>query len=357
MKRLVFVLGIFSVLIVTACGGSAEPVAGATGSVEAANSAETTSSDTSAGEPVAESSSPASNEDSVATSNVTVTSNETTASVTTVTLQGSDELSLTALLGLGIMQLEQTDLAVDETQAAALLPYWQAISSLTASGTAADIEIEAVVKQVQNGLSAEQIAAIDGMDLSAETVTTLLESGALGFGRGQGQGGGEDRPAGDTGGLPGGGGGPGGGGLGGGGRAGGGQNGIAADPDALATRQAEFAAASGGDLQDTLLVNFVVRMLQQKTGDAPATGGAFRNVLPTISDVTGIPIETIQAAGAEGKTYSEIITENGGDLDAVRAALSDLLADTQLPADQTLDAFIESILTEGIGVRDRQAQP
>jgi hypothetical protein len=267
-------------------------------------------------------------------------------------LVGSDDLSLTALLGLGIMQLEESDLALDETQAAALLPYWQAVSSLTASGTAADIEIDAVVKQIQNGLNADQIAAIEGMDLSAETFTALMESGALGFGRGQGQGGGEGRPAGDAGGLPGGGGGPGGG-----GRAGDGPGGIGADPDAIATRQAEFAAASGGDLQDTLLVNFVVRLLQQKTGDAPVNGGAFRNVLPTISDVTGIPIETLQAAGAEGKTYSEIINENGGDLDAVRVALSELLADTQLPEDQTLDTYIESILTEGIGVRDRQAQP
>jgi hypothetical protein len=267
-------------------------------------------------------------------------------------LVGSDDLSLTALLGLGIMQLEQTDLAIDEAQAAALLPYWQAMSSLTASGTAADVEIDAVAKQIQNGLRTEQIAAIDGMDLSAETFTALMESGALGFGRGQGggQGDGAGRPSGGPGGLPGGG--PGGGG--GGGRGGDGLTG--ADPNAIATRQAEFAAASGGNIQDTVLLNFVVRLLQQKTGAAPAFGGAFRNVLPTISEVTGIPIEDIQSAAADGKTYTEIIAENGGDIDAVRAALTAALADAQLPEDQTLDAFIESILTDGIGVRDRQAQ-
>jgi hypothetical protein len=149
--------------------------------------------------------------------------------------------------------------------------------------------------------------------------------------------------------LPGGGGGPGGGGRGGDGLTG-------ADPDAIATRQAEFADAAGGNIQDTFLLNFVVRLLEQKTGQAPAFGGALRNVLPTISDVTGIPIEEIQSAGAEGKTYTEIIEENGGDIDAVRAALTEALADMQLPEDQTLDAFIESILTEGIGARDRQAQ-
>ncbi len=323
MKRLIILTGILLILALTACGGTEEPVVEASNASVAAGSA-----------------GPATQ----------------TAAENNATLEISDDFSPTGMLALGILQLEETGLAVDEAQAADLLPYWQAVSSLTASGTAADVEIDAVIKQIESGLTAEQIAAINEMDISADSVTELMESGAF-FGRGRGSENNEGAGAGGFGGgFPGGipGGGIPGGGSGGGGF--GGPGGIAdADPDAIATRQAQFAEASGGDIQDTLLLNMVVRLLQQKTGEAPAFG-PFSAVVLAISEASGIPVDELQAAAAEGKTYAETIAENGGDLDQVKTALGEALADMQLPEDTSLAEFVETVLTEGVGVRDRQAQ-
>lgn len=78
-------------------------------------------------------------------------------------------------LALGTMKLEETSFPVSQQQAQALLPYWKALSTLTQSDSTAIQEVEAVLKQIQNQMTAEQLAAIDGMEMSMADLTTLAE--------------------------------------------------------------------------------------------------------------------------------------------------------------------------------------
>jgi hypothetical protein len=110
------------------------------------------------------------------------------AAVAQLTADYPDALSIQGQLALGTIQLEETALALDETQAAALLPLWQALATLGRSDTAAAAEINAVVKQLTEGLTPAQIAAIAAMKLTAADVAELQNSGVLTSARRQGGG-------------------------------------------------------------------------------------------------------------------------------------------------------------------------
>jgi hypothetical protein len=107
-----------------------------------------------------------------------------------------DALSIQAQLAIGTLQLEQTELALDEALAADLLPLWQALQSLNNSDTAAAAEINAVENQIQETMSVAQLSAIKEMALTGESVTAMIEDGTLAlrgggrFGGGQGEDGG-----------------------------------------------------------------------------------------------------------------------------------------------------------------------
>jgi hypothetical protein len=105
-------------------------------------------------------------------------------------------------LALGTLMLEETAYAVTSEQAKTLLPLWQALQG----GVTAEDEIGAVLKGIEGAMTGEQLAAVAEMQLTQDDTRALMEE--QGFGPG--------------GGFPGGGG----------------------DPDARATRQAEFG---GGD--------------------------------------------------------------------------------------------------------------
>jgi hypothetical protein len=242
--------------------------------------------------------------------------------VETIIAQINDDfnnaLSPMGQLALGTLKLDDGELAVSEDQAAELLPLWQALQSLSSSQTTAQVELDAVVKQIQGTMSAEQIAAIDEMQLTEDSLTEMTESGELGF-RGFG-GRNTEGEGGFAGGGPGGLGRPGGGQ--GGGFGGGPGLGDGLSEDDIATRRAEFAESGLGDLGERFLTGAAVRLMQTKTGEAPADrGGLFDTVFSLIAEETGLSIEEIQAATAEGQTLSQIIEANGGDVEAVRAAL------------------------------------
>jgi len=77
-------------------------------------------------------------------------------------------LSLEGRLLLGTLKLEDTDLAVTSTQAAELLPLWEALLSLTNSSIAASLEVDAVINQIKSTMSPEQIASITAMNLTQD---------------------------------------------------------------------------------------------------------------------------------------------------------------------------------------------
>jgi hypothetical protein len=247
----------------------------------------------------------------------------------------SGALSPMGQLALGTLKLEDGDLAVTEEQATTLLPLWQALQSLNNSDTTAQAELDAVVKQIQGAMTAAQVTTINDMKLTEDDLTTMMENGDLGF---RGFGGRNDAAEGDNtfappeggfvfgpgGGVGGGGpeggagGGPGFGGPGFGGGFGGGQF----NENDIATRRARFAENGPGDASEPFLMAAVVRLMQTKTGQAPANPGQlFDTVFGVVADETGLSVEEIQAAMADGQTLSGIITSNGGDVEVVRAAL------------------------------------
>ncbi|MBN1640776.1 MAG: hypothetical protein JXA09_06050 [Anaerolineae bacterium] len=76
-------------------------------------------------------------------------------------------------LALGTLRLEDTPDAVGETQAAQLLPLWQALTSGAAQG---DAEQRAVTRQIEAAMSEAQLAAIAGMRLADADVQAWLQS-------------------------------------------------------------------------------------------------------------------------------------------------------------------------------------
>ena len=261
----------------------------------------------------------------------------------------SDALSVESQLAVGTLQLEETDLAVDESLAANLLPLWQALQSLSNSETAAQVEINAVINQIQDTMTAEQITAIADMRLTAESLTALQESGELTLGRGSGGA----RDGSDGGGGFAGGGFPGGGlpgagrGEGGfpGGIPGGGGSGNLSEDD-IATRQAQFAEGDFGGVQDRLLTGIVIRTLQTKLGEAPERINIFDSAFTIVSEETGLSVEEIQAQTAEGATLAEIVTANGGDLEAVTTALIKVFSEFPGREGQDIEQQVSDFLND-----------
>ena len=170
----------------------------------------------------------------------------------------SRELPISSALAIGTLKLEETDYAVAPDQAADLLPLWQVLNSLTNSDTAAQEEIVAVTEQIQETMAAEQLAAIEAMELTREDMTAIMQELGLttrqpnaegesapaeGFGRGQGPGGG----------VPGSG-------------PGGGPGGQELSPEQIATAQAMRAEGSGRTNTRMLasLVPAVIELLEAK---------------------------------------------------------------------------------------------
>lgn len=78
----------------------------------------------------------------------------------------------------GSLLLEETDLAIDSSQASELLTLWQAFRSLSNSATTAQAEIDAVITQIGETMSAEQLEAIAAMQLTADDLAAILQQHA-----------------------------------------------------------------------------------------------------------------------------------------------------------------------------------
>ena len=85
-------------------------------------------------------------------------------------------VSARSQLVIGTFRLEETSLAIAPEQAKQLLPLWQMLRALTASGTASEAETEAVLRQIQQVMTVEQIQAIRGMRLTSNDNQVLMES-------------------------------------------------------------------------------------------------------------------------------------------------------------------------------------
>lgn len=95
--------------------------------------------------------------------------------------QSTTSLSGVNLLLVGTLKLEDTDHAISVDQAAQLLPLWQAYLSLSNSQTAAEQEVDALLKQIDSTMTSDQMQAIQAMNLTSTDMLELMQS--MGAGR------------------------------------------------------------------------------------------------------------------------------------------------------------------------------
>ena len=186
---------------------------------------------------------------------------------------GAGELPATTQLIIGTLKLEDTNQTVSPEQAAELLPLWQTMQVLSESDTAAQQETEALVTQIQETMTPEQMQAITDMNLTREDMMSIMQEQGLATGPEGGQnnnaqgenpngGGGFGPSGGFPGGAPPQGGSPGGGP---GGFGGGGGQGSELSPDQIATAQASRQTGGGARIPP-MLINALIEYLQEKAG-------------------------------------------------------------------------------------------
>ena len=250
----------------------------------------------------------------------------------------ADALAVQSQLALGTLKLEDSPQAVDEAQAADLLPLWRAYQSLSDSNITADVEMEALLNQIQGKMTTAQLQAIAALSLTGEDVNAMLEDGTL---RGAMRGG-EDGGNGSSSGI----GGPGGG-MGGPGGGGGGSDLGAVDQDEMATRRAERFGDEDPEaaFQEVMLVGAVTQLMGVKTGEINSAPGGFTIIFDTIAAELGMDADALRTeAGGDG-SLADIIVANGGDVDAMHALLVDALADSDVASTQDdLGAFVTEAL-------------
>lgn len=237
-------------------------------------------------------------------------------------------LPVASQLILGSLRLEDGDQTINAEEAGKLLPLWQAYQSLSNSDTAAQAELDALVRQITGAMRAEQVAAIAAMQLTGDDIGQALQD--LGSGAGARGGFPAAEPGGGGGFAP-----PDGGFLGPGGGAGGPGGFGQANPEERATAIAERMAQNGGQAASFMtrgLVNQLITTLQLKTGElteadlqAQQAQRAVFRWLPLVAETTGISIDVLREAVDGGKTVAEAVQANGGDMAAVEAALREAL--------------------------------
>jgi hypothetical protein len=93
----------------------------------------------------------------------------------------TSNLTLTTKTGPGILELEGQTLAIDADQAITLLPLWQALQTLSSDSNTTVEEIASLNDQIKETLTAEQLAAIDGMSWNEDDLSALVQEYAAGI--------------------------------------------------------------------------------------------------------------------------------------------------------------------------------
>jgi hypothetical protein len=201
----------------------------------------------------------------------TTTTTSSASGSTTTAKQVDTALPAFTQLLVGTFELEDTPQAVTADQAATLLPLWKAYRSLSNNSSSSPEEREALQKQIEQSMTAEQRKVIADTQINRDILLAVMQErglttaaaarGAAGNATGAGQAGQGQRSAFGGGGMPGleGGMPPQGGGQGFPGTGGG----TVPNPQELQTRQAERGTV-GTDLFTTPLVEELIRLLESK---------------------------------------------------------------------------------------------
>lgn len=97
----------------------------------------------------------------------------------------SQVLDLAGQLALGTLRMEGTEHAVTTVQAQALLPLWQAMRS---GSLQSEAETGAVLKQIENAMSSEQLEAIEAMRPTGDDLISWAQDQGVDLNAGQGFG-------------------------------------------------------------------------------------------------------------------------------------------------------------------------
>jgi hypothetical protein len=191
----------------------------------------------------------------------------------------TNALPVETQLVLGTLKLEGTPQAVDSAAAPKLVPLYSLLEQMTAGGTSAQAEIDAVLDQIQANMTPDQIRAIAAMKLTSADLQSYLGQNG---GSAPATSGTPASPSSSGSGFPidAGGGGvpPSGGGstFDGGGPSGGapsGGTGSGLSQNQIATLQAQETGTPGfsGSGTPAILVNQLIQLLQKKTQTATPT--------------------------------------------------------------------------------------
>lgn len=95
------------------------------------------------------------------------------------------------LLSFGTLQLAETATPVSAEQAAQMLMLWQALDTMTKSGNSATAEVDALLAQIEQTFTPEQITAINAMKLTQTELQAWAQANGVQMGTGDGSGGGQ----------------------------------------------------------------------------------------------------------------------------------------------------------------------
>lgn len=100
----------------------------------------------------------------------------TAASSETLTASYQDALSAELQLALGTLKLEESAASIDRATASTLLPLWKAARALSQSDATSALEMNALFSQIEQSMTADQLAAIAAMQLTTADLAQQLAS-------------------------------------------------------------------------------------------------------------------------------------------------------------------------------------
>jgi hypothetical protein len=80
---------------------------------------------------------------------------------------------------IGTFQLKGTSNDISPEQAKSLLPLYQMMKTLADSDTAADEEKDAVVRQIKENMTDEQMSSSNGLELTPDTMRTIMQAAGV----------------------------------------------------------------------------------------------------------------------------------------------------------------------------------
>lgn len=91
-------------------------------------------------------------------------------------VSASNSLSTATKIALGTLNLEGTSQAITTDQASELLTLWEGYQSLSDSDTSSQVELEALMNQIEGAMTSQQLKAIDAMDLNSQSESEILSN-------------------------------------------------------------------------------------------------------------------------------------------------------------------------------------